>query len=51
MAPTQVGAMLLSLAYPGLTVAAEEVASVLAPVRLAVLRQVYAEMHGGTMLR
>ncbi len=49
VAPTQVGAMLLSLAYPGLTVVAEEVASALAPVRLEVLRHVFAEMHGLTM--
>ena len=42
VAPTQVGAMLLSFAYPGLTVAVEEVASALAPVRLEVLRQCFA---------
>jgi protein ImuB len=46
VAPTQVGAMLFSLAYPGLTVVAEDVASALAPVRLEVLRHVYAELHG-----
>ena len=51
VAPTQVGAMLLSLAYPGLTVAAEEVASALAPVRLEVLRQVFSEIHGGIKLQ
>ena len=51
VAPTQVGAMLLSLAYPGLTVVAEEVASALAPVRLEVLRQVFFEIHGGIKLR
>ena len=51
MAPTQVGAMLLSFAYPGLTVAAEEVASALAPVRLEVLRQVFSEIHDGIKLR
>jgi protein ImuB len=49
VAPTQVGAMLLSLAYPGLTVAAEDVAAALAPVCLEVLRHVYAEIHGLTM--
>ena len=49
VAPTQVGAMLLSLAYPGLTVAADELASALASVRLEVLRHVYAEIHGITI--
>ena len=51
VAPTQVGAMLLSFAYPGLTVAAEEVASALSPVRLEVLRQVFSEIHDGIKLR
>ncbi len=50
VAPTQVGAMLLSFEYPGLTVAAEDVASALAPVRLAILRQVFSEIHGDTKL-
>ena len=43
--------MLLSFAYPGLTVAVEEVASALAPVRLEVLRQVFSEIHDGIKLR
>ena len=51
VAPTQVSAMLLSFAYPGLTVVAEEVASALAPVRLEVLRQVFSEIHGGIKFR
>ena len=49
VASTQIGAMLLSLAYPGLTVVTGEMASALAPVRLEVLRQVCAELHGSTM--
>ena len=51
VASTQVGAMLLSLAYPGLTVAAEDVASALAPVRLATLQQVFSEIHDGIKRR
>ena len=51
VAPTQVGAMLLSLAYRGLTVVAEDVASALAPVRLATLQQVFSEIHDGIKLR
>ena len=42
--------MLLSFAYPGLTVAAEDVASALAPVRLATLQQVFSEIHGDIKL-
>ena len=44
VAPTQIGAMLLSSAHPGLTVVTGDVASALAPVRLEVLRHVLAEM-------
>ena len=51
IAPTQIGAMLLSSAHPGLTVVTGDIASALAPVRLEVLRQVLAEIRGVTMLR
>lgn len=44
--PTQIGARMLSSAYPGLTVVAGDVESALAPVRLEALRQVCAEIHG-----
>ena len=51
IAPTQIGAMLLSSAHPGLTVVTGDIASALAPVRLEVLRQVLAEIRGVTMSR
>ena len=38
--PTQIGAMLLSSAHPGLTVVTGDMAAALAPVRLEVLQQV-----------
>ena len=44
--PSQIGARVLSSAYSGLTVVTGDVASALAPVRLEVLRQVCAEIHG-----
>jgi protein ImuB len=46
VAPTQIGTRVLSSAYPGLTVVTRDVESALAPVRLEVLRQVCAEIHG-----
>ena len=49
VAPTQIGAMLLSSAYPGLTVVTGEMAAALAPVGLEVLRQVCVEIHGRTL--
>ena len=49
MAPTQIGALLLSSAFPGLTVVTDDVASALAPVRLEVLSHVCGEIHGATM--
>jgi protein ImuB len=51
VAPTQVGAMLLSSAHPGLTVVTGDLPSALAPMRLEVLRHVLDEIHGGTMVR
>jgi len=51
VAPTQMAALLLSLAYPSLTVVTHDVASALAPVPLRVLRQLFAELHGATVLR
>jgi protein ImuB len=49
VAPTQAGALLLSSAFPGLTVVTDDVASALAPVRLDVLRHVCAEIIGAAM--
>ena len=46
VAPTPIGTRVLSSAYPGLTVVTRDVESALAPVRLEVLRQVCAEIHG-----
>ena len=46
VAPTQAGALLLSSAFPGLTVVTDDVASALAPVRLDVLSHVCAEIIG-----
>ncbi len=46
VAPTQAGALLLSSAFPGLTVVTDDVASALAPVRLDVLSHVCAEILG-----
>ena len=51
VAPTQIGALLLSSAYPGLTVVTGDIASALAPVRLEVLRHVLGEIHDVTLLR
>ncbi len=45
VAPAQAGALLLSSAFPGLTVVTDDVASALAPVGLEVLRYVCAEIH------
>ena len=44
VAPTQAGALLLSSAFPGLTVVTDDVASALAPVRLDVLSHVCGEI-------
>ena len=49
IAATQIGAMLLSSAHPGLTVVTGDIASALAPVRLDVLRQVAEDIHDITM--
>jgi len=46
VAPTQAGALLLSSAFPGLTVVTDDVAAALAPVRLDVLSHVRAEILG-----
>ena len=46
VAPTQAGALLLSSAFPGLTVVTDDVASALAPVRLDVLSHVCGEILG-----
>jgi protein ImuB len=51
LAPTQMGALLLASAAPGLTVAVDALASVLAPIPLRVLYQLLAEIHGVTVLR
>jgi len=51
VAPTQMAALLLSLAHPSLTVVTNHVASALAPVSLRVLQQLFAELHGATVLR
>ena len=51
VSPTQIGAMLLSAAHPGLTVVTGDIASALAPLRLEVLRHVVAEIRGVTMSR
>jgi protein ImuB len=51
VAPTQVGALLLSAAYPGLTVVTADLATALAPVRLEVLRRIFAESHAVAMGR
>ena len=51
VAPTQLASMLLSSAHGGLTVVTDDVPAALAPVRLDVLRQVCAEMHGATLPR
>ena len=51
VAPTQIAAMLLSSARPGVTVATDDVPAALAPLRLETLRHVVAEMHGGTLRR
>jgi protein ImuB len=45
VASSQIGAMLLSSAYHGLTVVTGDVAAALAPVRLEVLQRVSAEIH------
>jgi protein ImuB len=47
IASTQIAAMLLSAANPGLTVATRDVASALSPLPLDVLYQVVAEMQPG----
>jgi protein ImuB len=44
VAPTQIAAMLLSAARPGLTVAIDDEASALAPVRLEILQEVLADL-------
>jgi protein ImuB len=51
MAPTQMGALLLSSAITGLTVAVDDLDGALAPVSVHVLHQVLAEIHDITMLR
>ncbi len=51
VAPTQIAAMLLSSARPGVAVATDDVPAALAPLRLETLRHVVAEMHGGTLRR
>ena len=51
VAPTQIAAMLLSSARPGVAVATDDVPAALAPLRLETLRHVVAEIHGGTLRR
>jgi protein ImuB len=51
LAPTQMGALLLSSAVAGLTVAVEDLGGALAPISVRVLHQVLAEMHDVTLLR
>jgi protein ImuB len=51
VAPTQIGAVLLASAAPGLSVAVDDLASALAPIPLRVLHDVLAEFHGVTLLR
>jgi protein ImuB len=50
VAPTRIAAMLLSAARSGLTVAIDDEASALAPVRLEVLQQVLADLLGHIIL-
>jgi protein ImuB len=45
VAPTQIGALVLSAASSGLSVETGDIASALAPVRLEVLRDVLGEVH------
>jgi protein ImuB len=51
VAPTQMGALLLSLAHPTLTVATGDIASALAPLPIRVLHQLCAEVHGCAVVR
>jgi protein ImuB len=51
VAPTQVAAMLLSSACPGVTVVTDDVVAALVSLRLDTLRHVVAEIHGGTLRR
>ena len=51
VAPSQIGALLLASAAPGLTVAIDDLASALAPISLRVLHRLLAEIHGVTVLR
>ncbi len=51
VAPTQIGALLLSAAFPGLSVETGDIAAAVAPVRLEVLQDVLGEVHGATWLR
>jgi protein ImuB len=51
VAPSQVGALLLASAAPGLTVAIDDLPSALAPIPLRVLHHLLAEIHGITVLR
>ena len=51
VAPTQIGALLLASASPGLTVVEDDLASALAPIPIRVLRQLLAEMYGVTVRR
>jgi len=51
VAPSQIGALLLASAAPGLTVAVDDLASALAPISLRVLHRLLAEIHGVTVLR
>src|SRR5262245_42173620 len=50
-AASQVGALVLAGAAPGLTVAIDDLASALAPISLRVLHRLLAEIHGVTVLR
>ena len=51
VAPTQIGALLLSAAFPGLSVETGDIAAAVAPVRLEILQDVLGEVHGATWLR
>jgi protein ImuB len=51
VAPTQIGALLLSAAFPGLSVETGDIAAAVAPVRLEVLQDVLGEVHEVTWLR
>ena len=51
VAPSQIGALLLASAAPGLTVAVDDLQAALTPIPLRVLHHLLAEIRGVTVLR